>query len=276
MSKRSSSENGRLPHEVVAAALRERIRSGELSPGTRLPSQQKLVTEFDVNRNVVRHALEALTHEGLLMPRGRGAPPTVAKPAAGVGEPQLAGTELTERLYEAFQAERVTIDAYCLTTETLNNALAEPRRAILDGELAPQSLRVRIIVPDQAAHLALPRSVDDPESTVPLRRLHEIQTTYTQALKFLLGAIRIPVVTFEVRSVAATPFHKLYLLNGTEALFGYYSIVQRNVTYNGEQLSIYDVLGINSPLFRSKEDAFTEHSKLWFEGLWGSIPTPSE
>lgn len=53
-------------YEAVAAALRDRIVSGDLGWGDRLPSQDALCSEFAVSRIVVRNALDLLEAEGLI------------------------------------------------------------------------------------------------------------------------------------------------------------------------------------------------------------------
>ncbi|HEV7626567.1 MAG TPA: winged helix-turn-helix domain-containing protein, partial [Streptomyces sp.] len=246
----SPAEHGRPPHEVVAATLRERIDSGELPQGARIPTQKDLVSEFGVNRTVVRQALDELRREGLLTDAGRGAPPTVAAAAPSHYSPKPAGTELAQRLYEAFRSDHVTIDTYSLTTETLNNALARPHRSIVDKTLTPRSVTVRAIIPSPDAYLALPRLADDPHDRRPLERLHELQRVWGTALRMSLDAFRdrydVPEVSYEIRTVAVTPLQKLYILNGTEALMGHYHVVRDAVTYRGEELDIYDVIGLES------------------------------
>lgn len=49
----------------VAAALRQRLLSGELRPGTRL-SQQQVASEYGVSRMPARDALQMLANEGLV------------------------------------------------------------------------------------------------------------------------------------------------------------------------------------------------------------------
>lgn len=49
----------------VAAALRQRLLSGELRPGARL-SQQQIATEYGVSRMPARDALQVLANEGLV------------------------------------------------------------------------------------------------------------------------------------------------------------------------------------------------------------------
>ncbi|MBL7372531.1 FadR family transcriptional regulator, partial [Escherichia coli] len=44
--------------------LREKIRSGELSPGDKLPTERALVEELGISRTVVREAVARLSAEG--------------------------------------------------------------------------------------------------------------------------------------------------------------------------------------------------------------------
>ncbi|NSC22495.1 GntR family transcriptional regulator [Streptomyces albus subsp. chlorinus] len=286
--KTSGPAGGRRPRDVVADALRERIRSGALEPGARLPTQRALETEFSVGRSAVREALAALTREGLLENVGRGSSPTVAAPDHHAETPRIAGVELTDRLHEAFQAEHVTIDSFSLTSETLNNALAWPIRQVMDRRPAPRSVRARLLVPSLDARLALPRLIDDPEDPKPRRRLHQMQTAYVHAVENSLSSLaRFGVeVSLTVRAVPLTPTHKLYLLNRDEALIGYYQVVRNEkAVYEGEQLALYDVLGLTTKLFRStdgpeardeQESAFVAESQRFFDSLWDTIAVPFE
>jgi DNA-binding GntR family transcriptional regulator len=51
--------------EALAGALRDRILSGDIEPGTRLP-ELELVNRYGVARPTVREALQVLVHQGLL------------------------------------------------------------------------------------------------------------------------------------------------------------------------------------------------------------------
>lgn len=63
-------------------ALREAVRSGRLTPGTRLPSSRSLCTQLRVSRGVVTEAYAQLAAEGYLTAR-RGAGTTVSSAASG-------------------------------------------------------------------------------------------------------------------------------------------------------------------------------------------------
>lgn len=57
----------------IAADLRERIRSGDLKPGDKIPTQAELAERYQVARMTVRQALTELTNDGLIFAQqGRG------------------------------------------------------------------------------------------------------------------------------------------------------------------------------------------------------------
>lgn len=57
----------------IAGKLQGDIQSGELRPGTQLPTEAVMSAQFGVNRHTVRRALEELSREGLVrVERGRG------------------------------------------------------------------------------------------------------------------------------------------------------------------------------------------------------------
>jgi DNA-binding GntR family transcriptional regulator len=51
---------------AVVTALRERISSGKYAVGSQLPSQAKIMAEFDTTESITRRALSALREEGLI------------------------------------------------------------------------------------------------------------------------------------------------------------------------------------------------------------------
>lgn len=54
-------------YEVVADALRERIRSGQLPPGSPLPGQRELSRSYGVSLMTLRRSLQCLEREGLVV-----------------------------------------------------------------------------------------------------------------------------------------------------------------------------------------------------------------
>ena len=64
-------------HAQLELSLREQVRRGRLTPGTKLPSSRALAAELGVSRGVVLEAYSQLTAEGYLLSR-QGAPVRVA------------------------------------------------------------------------------------------------------------------------------------------------------------------------------------------------------
>ncbi|WP_423188669.1 PLP-dependent aminotransferase family protein [Alkalibacterium sp. f15] len=54
-------------YQKIMLLTEEKIKSGELVPGTRLPSERKLAEALNVNRSTVIRAMEELTAQGVLM-----------------------------------------------------------------------------------------------------------------------------------------------------------------------------------------------------------------
>ncbi|GAB4086330.1 GntR family transcriptional regulator [Myceligenerans cantabricum] len=60
-------------YQRIADQIRDRITTGELAEGTKLPSESQLMEEFATSRNTVRNALGELESEGLISTaQGRG------------------------------------------------------------------------------------------------------------------------------------------------------------------------------------------------------------
>ncbi|MGW7252940.1 GntR family transcriptional regulator [Streptomyces sp. NPDC054834] len=271
----------RLTPQEIADTLRERIRLGDLRAGDRLPTQAELAEEFGVERGTVRQALRALQEDGLLSSVSRGSPPRIAEPAPARGEPQPTMVGLAPRLAEAFAAPRVRIDAVCLTAETLMLALSEPLRMIHEGRARPERIDVRILLPSRDINLAFPVPVDGRGDDDPVhQRWLAMRNAQGQVLRYNLQALRgthdIDVdVTF--RALPFTPPVKLYLLNGSEALIGYYMVTRREESTDSGTLEMYDTLGSQSLLFSfenrrgQRDEAFVQQSQKWFDALWETI-----
>ncbi|MQY13742.1 Mannosyl-D-glycerate transport/metabolism system repressor MngR [Streptomyces sp. RB5] len=54
------------PYRQIAAILRDRIATGEIPPGRRIPSLVELEAEFAVARDTLRKAVQVLKDEGLV------------------------------------------------------------------------------------------------------------------------------------------------------------------------------------------------------------------
>ncbi|MEV0316852.1 FadR/GntR family transcriptional regulator [Streptomyces sp. NPDC050658] len=275
-------------HREVADELRDRIRSGALRPGQRMPTQAELSDEFGVERGVVREALRILQRENLLANVSKGSPATVAdtrgRPLSGPGgiKPQPTMVGLAPRIAAAFESPHVEIDALCLTSISLTMAIGEPLRQIHAGQRKPAKVDVRVLLPSRDIDLAFPAPVDsgDDEAGHVHRRWLDQRNAQGQVLRHNLQALRASHgidVNVSFRALPFTPPVKLYLLNGSEALFAYYTLTKRGEEIGQEYLEMYDAQGAQSMLFPFqqgdglRDSTFVEQSQLWFNALWGTI-----
>ncbi|MFE7275377.1 GntR family transcriptional regulator [Streptomyces sp. NPDC057623] len=278
----------------IADTLRGRIRGGELKKGDKLPTQAQLAEEFGVERGTVRQALRILQQDGLLSNTGKGSPPRVAEAVPEPDVPQPTTAILHTCLKRAFETRDVLIDVICFTAETLILALAEPLRLIHEGRLRPESIRLRCLVPARGLALAFPVPVEEadaPRAQAIHRELMDQRDSQLRVLRSTLmrltrqGGNRVADVRVTYRELPFTTPVKLYLLNGEEAVFGYYQVGERPRGTAGGEIRTYDVSGHKAMLFpfpRSRDGrdgAFAEESQKWFDALWETIATdltPSE
>ncbi|MGW0535894.1 FadR/GntR family transcriptional regulator [Streptomyces sp. NPDC003032] len=278
----------RRSHREVADALRDRIRSGSLRPGQRMPTQAELADEFGVERGAVREALRILHREHLLSNVSKGSPATVAEAperaldTVASARPQPTTVGLAPRVAAAFEAPHVEIDALCLTSVSLTMAIGEPLRQIHAGQRKPAKVDVRVLLPSRDIDLAFPIPVDsgDDEGGRIHRRWLDQRNAQGQVLRHNLLALRASHgidVSVRFRALPFTPPVKLYLINGAEALFAYYTLAKRDEEIGQESLEMYDAQGTQSMLFPFKEGddlrdtTFVEQSHLWFNALWNTI-----
>ncbi|MEU1533212.1 winged helix-turn-helix domain-containing protein [Streptomyces fagopyri] len=282
---RNRSPRPQRSHREVADELRSRIRSGRLRPGQRMPTQAKLADEFGVERGAVRQALRILQSEHLLVNVSKGSPATVADtleraPTGPEASPQPTTVALGGRIAAAFGARHVQIDALCLTSISLTLAMGEPLRQIHAGRIEPARVDVRVLLPSSDIDLAFPAPVDASASGRLQRNWLINRNAQGQVLRHNLLALRATHgidVNVSFRALPFTPPVKLYLLNGTEALFAYYTLARREEEVDHEYLEMYDVQGTQSMLFPfthgagQRDTTFVEQSHLWFDALWETI-----
>ncbi|MEZ0071511.1 GntR family transcriptional regulator [Planotetraspora sp. GP83] len=132
--------------EALAAALRERVLSGDIGPGAALP-EQELSARYGVARPTVREALAVLVHEGLLRrERNRSA-----------HVPEVTAEDLADLMYVRRPLEELMAEA--LAGRRVAGAEAALDR--LDG-LPPDAPWAAVVAEHMALHEALIVAVGSP------------------------------------------------------------------------------------------------------------------
>ena len=269
-------DDPRTPSQQIANKLRAAILTGKLKPGEKLPSQPDLATRYGVARETIKVALRTLQAERLIVSR------------QGSGSFVRAQTErpigLRPHIEAAFERPHVSIDFAGFSGETLHNTLIEVLDKVRSGRLRPESLKIRIMMCDTSAPMALPRRVGTETAEEAIKERAERITS--RAVYGIVDAVHeladmglIKSATTEVRVHDLTPAFKLYILNSEEIFYGFYPVKSHTIRLNGDQVKIFDLLGKDSTLFHfsatdddtSNSPQFVKEAQGWFDSLWGTI-----
>ncbi|MGW0824908.1 GntR family transcriptional regulator [Streptomyces sp. NPDC002845] len=269
--------------------LRARIADGTYPAGASLPPQRDLVKEFGVSRDTVQRALKGLADEGLIESRvGSGSwvlASSRSEPVSGQGR------AVTMRSFfdDAFERPEVDLDVYTLTSETLHTHVRLQAERIRNGEIAkPKRIALRMVLPSERTELPYPRTKSDTADPSLQRRLRKITGQNTSLLRTVLRDLQVEglvaAVDIEIRHAPLTPLFKLYLLNGTEALFGPYEVIERTIELADRTVvEANDVLGFGAKLTHHVSDAdpkspgsaFVESMQTWFDSIWERLTEES-
>src|ERR1051325_11295988 len=94
-------------YRELADLLRQAIQHGDFAPGTTLPKQEQIATDYGVNINTVRQAVRLLEAEGLVTPvRRRGTVVRSRPPMKRLGAERYAKSKWKFGGVVAFAADR--------------------------------------------------------------------------------------------------------------------------------------------------------------------------
>lgn len=211
-------------YQQLYELLRKKITQGEWRPGDMLPTENELVEQFGLSRNVVRQALDELVREGLIYrQRGRGtfvAHPTVEQALVRVisfteDMRQRGFTPGTEVLSAQVLPASPEMAAH-LGLQAGAELVRIERLRLADGE--PMSIEVSHLI-----HALCPGILAYDFAHQPLREI--LERVYD---------LRIESARQTIRAIAATPYlaERLGLETGAPLLF-----IER-VSYTAGQVPI--------------------------------------
>lgn len=266
----------RPPYLQVSSVLRAEILTRKYEPGTQLPSGPELSKRFEVARGTVTRALDLLKDEGLIVTRkGSG---------SFVRERTERPVGLRPHLEMAFADAHVTVDFAGFSSETLHNAMQEPLDKIRAGRLRPESIAVRLLLPDTTAPMAVPTLVDGLADDPALRnRARDIALTNAAGIRHSVEVLAelglVEKATVDVKVYRATSLFKLYVINQRDVFFGFYPLRERTLAVEGEARTFYDITGKDTTLFHhaagpdgeSMGSQYVQQATTWFDSIWSTI-----
>lgn len=267
-------DDSRAPYRQLADVLRAAILTGKYAPGTKLPSGPELVERYGVAKATAQKAIDALKNEGL----------AVSRQGSGtfVRERAQRPVELRPHIERAFAEPDVTIDFAGFSGETLHGALSEPLDKVRDGRFRPESVSIRILVPDPKDPWSLPARVGDLADIPAFRkRAARIMDRHTFAILDEVDELQrlglIASTSVEVHAYPTSPMFKVYIINKSEVFHGYYAIQEHELTLAGEPTKMWDLMGKDTVLFytsagetsaRETDAQFVQQSQAWFDSVW--------
>lgn len=188
---------------------------------------------------------------------------------------------------QAFEQDQVKIDFAGFSGETLSTALQEPLDKIRIGRLTPESITVRVLLPDLTVPVGLPAlasTAGDDERvrsrmvTITDRACGSLGDAFHELTELQL----VQSASLEVRMYRASPLFKLFIINGEEALFGFYPVVEHKVLIDHEPTAIFDPMGKDATLFHfatTEDDTSTgtqyvSEAQRWFDSVWQTVAQP--
>ncbi|MFD9461297.1 winged helix-turn-helix domain-containing protein [Streptomyces sp. NPDC060027] len=271
----------------VYSTLRSRIADGTYGLHTSLPSQRELTLELGVARDTVQRALKSLIQDGLIESRQGSGSRVIKRPdpgsAASEAPPGQART-LGWFFGRAFEQSEVVLDVFTLTSESIDAHIRLQVERIVNREISPQRIALRVLLPSEDVSLPYPRSKEDPRDHRLRDRLHEITRRHIASLCATfqdLGAEGL-VPTLEeprIRHVPLTPTFKVYLLNRSEMFQAPYRVIERRIALqSGEHVDALDVMGINARYTHTvgghsdgPEAASVDSWQSWYDSLWDNL-----
>lgn len=281
-------DGGGKEFERVLETLRTRIADGTYALKHQLPPQRVLAEHFGVSRDTIQRALRELNSEGWVRSR-QGSGTTVVRIPTHLGAPENEVPRIRAALgpfiARAFTQPKVRLDVFTLTSESLDAHIRLQAERIRMGDVRPESIELRMLLPAESLELPYPRAKDPGEPGQAGRlqeRLRAITRRHTVSLQTALRDLQteglVPSAVVEIQHVPLTPAFKLYLRPGAEALFGPYEVVERPILLDdGAEVEARDVLGLGSTLTRHVYDegdrdspgsVFVESMQNWFDSCW--------
>ncbi len=281
-------ETGGKEFERVLEALLLRMSDGTHPQGSLLPPQRELAQELSVSRDTIQRVLKELSERGLVESRQGSGSRVIAAPPTQRRQPAVRRThpgraKLGPQLALAFARPEVVLDVFTFTSESLAAHIWLQAERIRSGEVAPQRIALRMLLPSENMQLPYPYAIDDPDDPRPLERVRGITRRNTKSLRLALEELKaerfVADVDVSVRWAPITPAFKLYLFHGTEALHGMYKVVERPIVLDEGTIPAIDVIGLGAVLEHYVADddpdspgsVFVSERQTWFDSVWNYL-----
>ncbi|MEA2514870.1 MAG: GntR family transcriptional regulator, transcriptional repressor for pyruvate dehydrogenase complex [Thermomicrobiales bacterium] len=182
-------------YEQVVQQIRERIRSGALVPGQRLPTERELADSFAVSRGVVREALKVLASMGFVESRQGSGTYVCSNPIPSISRALTLSATTEEHsilsLYELREALDVVAARLAAERRTPDQAEAIGQHARASAQAAAADDVAAFSRADGLFHRHVCEAAASPYLTLVLDSVREIQSSVVALIMRLPGSMDI-------------------------------------------------------------------------------------
>jgi DNA-binding FadR family transcriptional regulator len=181
-------------YQEVLERLQERIRSGEIPPGSQLPSERELMEFYGVGRPAVREALQALEHSGIVEiahgERARVVVPTAERLIEQIADGARHLLHMQPGTLEHLKQARVFLEAGLarMAAERASDDDIARLRQRLQEQRAAKAEPERFMACDMAFHREIARISGNPIFSAIVEALFQWASDYYQPLVRAPGA----------------------------------------------------------------------------------------
>lgn len=277
----------------VVEELRARMAGGSYQLDSLLPAQRDLAEELSVSRDTVQRALKQLKAEGWVKSR-QGSGTRVVKVQNVQSSSAKGRVTLRDFFDEAFARPDVHLDVATLTSENLNTQVRGQIERIRErhneepgnSENPPRRVTIRLLLPSERVEIPYVRAQDDTDSAVTVRlreRLLDLSRKHSDLIQEELRQMQedglVESAGIEIRHVDMAPSCKLYLINGTQALYAPYTAAERVIVLGDEEkVAALDVKPGVRLTHYAKDDnpqahgsVFVDDWQEWFDSMWAHV-----
>jgi len=192
--------------------------------------------------------------------------------------------ELIAQFETAFSSQRLTLDAFTYSSETIHGALAPFFNRIVEGRLKLKQLHIRLLVRDYTRPFVIPCDdtlhEDEGYRSATVNRNRKFIDDFKADINQIKDCCPDADIEFEVRLHPFEPVFKGVILNGTRAYWNLYPIMNARRLVGGKEKTIWDYYGDRTRLVQLNSNGPIAESELlssfagWFETVWDHFSRP--
>ena len=275
MQRNQQPGKSRAEYRRIADIIRAQIDGSVFGPGDKLPTRQQLAKTHRVSLHTIHHAMEVLQDEGLIDSR-QGAPTRVSEDF----DRRLGPGPYMERALQKPDATAL-IDIVGFTGTSFRNLIEEPLNKVLLGQLSPQSIAIRLLLPDLRFPIGLPCQADNlgdsPEFRHHASTVMREQVAAITELTHQITAETPSEASIQTRVFRATPLFKLFMIDNSDVFIGYYPVRERVVSLEKKPIAIFDLMSTDVTLVHNSSEIdptsgqHVTQTRAWFNNIWTTI-----